>query len=103
MISTDDVKSAFPHASRYDETAIQTWVDVANVTIHVERVKDPRTLAIVQIAFVMHQLEKPPLNLKARHVLARISRPGRAAAGVKAPHPWAGTPHGARLISAVKF
>lgn len=103
MISTDDVTAAFPQAASFDPETVQGWVDVANATIHEERVKDLRTLTVAQVAFVMHQLEKPALNLRAPHVVARVSVPGRNAAWVKTPHPWAGTAHGDRLRAAVKF
>ena len=103
MITTDDVVAAYPQAAEFDADTLAHWIDVANVAVPLERVRDPKTHAQAQMLFVMHHIEKPALNLMAPHVRARIGRPGRAAASVKAPHPWAGTPHGERLIAATKF
>lgn len=102
MISAEDVKDRFPQAAGFDGEALQTWVDVANTTIDQHRVKDVRTLDLSRILFVMHHMEKPPVNLAAPHVVARTNLPGRRGAFVKAPHPWAGTPHGEQLIKATR-
>ncbi len=104
MISAEDVKNAFPGVARYGDPAIEHWTAVANGAIYAERLKDPRSMRQVQILFVMHHLERPPVvNLKAPHVVARTTLPGRRAANPKAPHVWSGTKHGERLIAAVKF
>lgn len=102
MISNEDVIAAYPQAEAIDEALLTHWVDVANVTIDAARVKDPRTLNQAQILFVMHQITKPPLDLKAPAVVARTRQPGRRAGYVKAKHVWAGTLHGDALIKAMK-
>jgi hypothetical protein len=101
MITSEDVVAVYPQAN--GNALLQHWVDVANVAIDAARVKDVRTLPQAQMLFVMHHIEKPALNLKAAHVVARTANNGRRGASVKFAHPWAGTPHGSRLMAATKY
>ena len=94
MITTDDVVAAYPQAAEFDADTLAHWIDVANVAVPVERVRDPKTHAQAQMLFVMHHIEKPALNLMAPHVRARIGRPGRAAAIVQLPPPGRGRQRG---------
>jgi hypothetical protein len=100
MITVDDVRDAHPGAAKHPNEKIDLWVEVANIAIDEQRVKDPRTLATARMLFVMHQLEKPALDLNARHVVTRVRRGRR---GALAPNPWLGTPHGERLLAAVRY
>lgn len=101
MITSDDVVAAFPRAASFDPATLEHWANVANHAVPNSRVKDPKTAQMSRVLFVMHQIEKPALDLNAPHVRARMGALGRTS--VKFAHPWAGTPHGDMLRKAVRY
>ena len=100
MLTNQDIITAHPEAADFDQDMLAHWASMADVAVPLDRVKDPRSLHQAQILYVMHQMTKPPIDLNAPHIVARMNNPKPY---VKTPSPWTGTRHGDALRTAVKY
>jgi phage terminase Nu1 subunit (DNA packaging protein) len=105
MITYANLISAYPDASRFPQAMAEQWIATANNALPDGRFKtDPDK---GRLLFVMHNLTKPAIDVKAvatspRTAAAR-TRAAKAKTDVNKKHVWGSTEHGRALIKATNY
>ena len=103
MIGYQDVADALPSVESYPRETVDAFIEAANLGMPDGRFKGaPGQADAGRILFVIHNLTKTALNIKAPWVVARATVAGPSLAG-KAPDVWSGTPEGEALRKLVNY
>jgi hypothetical protein len=99
MITYDDVVSTYPTAERFERDRVDAVIEIANAGFPDSRFGGkPAVADRGRLLYVMHMLEKPPVDLDAPHVRAQMGAPKPF---IKKPHPWHSTEYGKDLSGLV--